>query len=158
MKHKRKKNEGCSVDMTPMIDVVFQMIIFFIVTLQMTEAKDREVVLEFGPHGQSIDMGSQEVKTSVLIIDIGPKGRISVFNNPVTMQQLDVMVRNRIRAQGNTFQIWIRADHNVLHGYVKSVMDTCSNAGVGRVHIIAVKDPRTEATRQSLRQRGRIAR
>ena len=156
MHKKKRKDGGCEVDMTPMIDVVFQMIIFFIVTLQMTEAKDKQVILEYGPNGEVIKEGSQERRTSVLIVDIGPTGRISVLNNPTTMAQLDTMVKSRLRAQGNTFQVWIRGDYRVQHGYVKSVMDTCSNAGVGNVHIISVSDPRTEPTKQSLRARGRI--
>ena len=37
-KHKKKPvSEGCAGDMTPMIDVVFQLIIFFIVTIKMDE-------------------------------------------------------------------------------------------------------------------------
>jgi len=150
---KKRKSEGCGVDMTPMIDVVFQMIIFFIVTLQMTEAKDKDVILEYGPNGQAIETGSTEKKASVLIIDIGPRGRISVLNQQIELKQLDTMVRNRLRAQGDSFQIWIRGHHDVPHVYVKTVMDVCSNAGVGRVHIIAIKEARTESTRKHIRER-----
>jgi len=150
---KKRKSEGCAVDMTPMIDVVFQMIIFFIVTLQMTEAKDKDVVLEYGPNGEVIKEGSTERAASVLIIDVGPRGRVSVLNQQIEMRQLDTMVRNRLRAQGDSFQIWIRGHYEVPHSHIKNVMDVCSNAGVGRVHIIAIKEARTESSRQHVRDR-----
>ena len=36
----KKSNKQCETDMTPMIDVVFQLIIFFIVTIKMDEKKE----------------------------------------------------------------------------------------------------------------------
>ena len=42
---KKPKNEDVSLDMTPMIDVVFQLIIFFVVTLKMSDDKDTTIKL-----------------------------------------------------------------------------------------------------------------
>ena len=47
----RKKHENPQLDMTPMIDVVFELIIFFVVTLTQATAKDETVKLEDGKHG-----------------------------------------------------------------------------------------------------------
>ena len=136
--------------MTPMIDVVFQLLIFFIVTLTISDAKDKEVRLEFGPHGTEIDpgKGGTEAGSVALIIDVGPKGRVSINNIEVTDRLLHDTVRNRLSRMGNAFQIWIRGDFDVQHGHVKRVMDICTNAGVGRVHFVAVKDPRTPETKK----------
>ena len=48
---KKPNNEDVSLDMTPMIDVVFQLIIFFVVTLKMTDNRQAEIKLEDGVHG-----------------------------------------------------------------------------------------------------------
>ena len=44
----RKSQENPQLDMTPMIDVVFELIIFFVVTLTQATAKDETVRLEDG--------------------------------------------------------------------------------------------------------------
>ena len=47
----RKPQENPQLDMTPMIDVVFELIIFFVVTLTEAEKKDETIELEDGQHG-----------------------------------------------------------------------------------------------------------
>ena len=42
---------GCAVDLTPMIDVVFQLIIFFIVTMQAQKEENKDIILEPAPYG-----------------------------------------------------------------------------------------------------------
>ena len=51
---RRRPNEGCEMDMTPMIDVTFQLIIFFVVTIKFTENANPDIVLEDGKHGEII--------------------------------------------------------------------------------------------------------
>ena len=48
---KKRDSSGCDVNMTPMIDVVFQLIIFFVVTLKMSDDKDTTIKLEDGKAG-----------------------------------------------------------------------------------------------------------
>ena len=47
----KSRNEDVSLDMTPMIDVVFQLIIFFVVTLKMSDDKDSTIKLADGKNG-----------------------------------------------------------------------------------------------------------
>ena len=47
----RKPQENPQLDMTPMIDVVFELIIFFVVTLTEAQKKDETIELETGQHG-----------------------------------------------------------------------------------------------------------
>jgi Biopolymer transport protein len=151
---KRKESEGCALDMTPMIDVVFQLMIFFIVTITMSEAKDETVRLELGPTGPEIETGG-EAQSSALIIDISEKGRVSINNMTYDTRLLRTAIRNRVKRAGNAdaFQIWIRGDARVRHIFVKNVMDICTDEGVSRVHFIAVKDVRTEKTREFQKSR-----
>ena len=44
----RKSQENPALDMTPMIDVVFELIIFFVVTLTEAQKKDETIELEDG--------------------------------------------------------------------------------------------------------------
>ena len=47
----RKPQDNPQLDMTPMIDVVFELIIFFVVTLTEAQKKDETIELETGQHG-----------------------------------------------------------------------------------------------------------
>lgn len=127
--------------MTPMIDVVFQLIIFFIVTITMAEAKDDTVRLELGKNGQEVETGGDTA--SAVVIDINKNGRISISNTTLTPRKLQDIIRGRLSRMGNTFQVWIRADARAQHDMVRKVMDSCTELGVGRVYFVAVKDART---------------
>lgn len=153
---KRKESEGCALDMTPMIDVVFQLMIFFIVTITMSEQKDESVRLELGPTGPEIETGG-DAQSSALIIDINEKGRVSFNNRTLDANRLRNSIRTRVKRAGNadSFQIWIRGDARVEHRFVKNVMDICTDEGVSRVHFIAVKDIRTKESREFQQNRPR---
>ncbi len=73
---KKPNNADASLDMTPMIDVVFQLIIFFVVTLKMTDDKDTTIKLEDGNHG--IVLTQDELPPSQLTIDVAKTGRVSL--------------------------------------------------------------------------------
>ena len=53
-KKNARENDGASLDMTPMIDVVFQLIIFFVVTLKTADTVNPDIVLEYGKNGPEL--------------------------------------------------------------------------------------------------------
>lgn len=150
---KRRQTEGCEVDMTPMIDVVFQLIIFFIVTITMSEAKDETIRLEQGRYGQEVETG--EAASSAIVIDVNQRGRLSINNTTLTQARLREILRGRLNRMGNTFQVWIRGDARAQHDMIRNVMDTATAMGVGRVHFVAVKDARTPEQKDFFAQRTR---
>ena len=151
---KKRNTEGCETNMTPMNDVVFQLIIFFIVTINMSEAKDETVRLELGVHGQPVE-SNNDANVSALVIDVARNGRCSIANRDLKLSALRDMVHRRLSRQGNSFQVWIRGDALAKHESIRRVMDVCTEAGVGRVTFIAVKDARTPETKKFLAKRSR---
>lgn len=150
---KRKEQTECDVDMTPMIDVVFQLIIFFIVTITISDAKDETIRLEYGRYGQEIETGDSG--TSAVIVDVSQRGRMSIGNTTLTRARLQDIIRGRLNRMGNTFQVWIRGDARAQHDMIRNVMDTVTTLGVGRVHFVAVKDARTPEQKEFFMQRSR---
>jgi len=135
---KKRKNEDVSLDMTPMIDVVFQLIIFFVVTLKMTDDKDTSIKLADGRNG--IVLTQDELPPSQLTIDVAKSGRISMSN--ITMSDAMVMdaVKKRVRAYGTDFPCMIRADKETPHMYVAKVMNLCAAAGMWKVSFVAIQE------------------
>jgi len=145
----RRKLEDCELDMTPMIDIVFQLIIFFIVTISIVDNRNPDILLERAPHGEIIEPPDQGEASEALtlIIEIDRRGRISINNQSLTDAQLRGVLHRR-RAKFTKFPVMIRADYRTPHRYVRNVMDICASMGIARVSFVAIQDPRTEDSRK----------
>ena len=137
----RKKHENPQLDMTPMIDVVFELIIFFVVTLTQATAKDETVKLEDGKHG--IELTPDELPPTHLIGDVARNGRISMCDVTITPAELGRRVKERLRKYGE-FPVLIRADYRARHKSVAEVMNACTMNGIWKLSFVAVYDRKTE--------------
>ena len=135
---KKPKNEYVSLDMTPMIDVVIQLIIFFVVSLKMSDDKDATITLADGRNG--IVLTQEELPPSQLLIDVAKTGRVSMSNIDMSKEQIQSAIRERIKAYGVDFPCMIRADKATPHGKVARVMDWCAEAGMWKISFVAVQD------------------
>ncbi len=145
----RRQSEGCELNMTPMIDVVFQLIIFFVVTLKMTKEINPDIVLEDGKHGETITAENQPKQTIEIEINSIPRLRrdgarsyYSIHNAILSKAQLQAILQNRFNRFG-AFPVLIRADRRAKHADVKAVMDICTGVGLWKVGIVAIQDKRT---------------
>ncbi len=132
------KTEQCEMDMTPMIDVVFQLIIFFVVTLKMTSDINQDIILEDGKHG--VTMTQENTPTSTIEIELDRRGRISIHNATLSEGMLRDILRNRVNRLGNQFPCLIRADRRTKHDQVKRVMDICTAVGLWKLSFVAIQE------------------
>ena len=137
----RKKQENPQLDMTPMIDVVFELIIFFVVTLTQATAKDETVKLEDGKHG--IELTPDELPPTHLIVDVARNGRISMCDVTITPAELGRRVQERLRKYGEV-PVLIRADYRARHKSVAEVMNACTMNGIWKLSFVAVYDRKSE--------------
>ena len=142
----RKPQENPQLDMTPMIDVVFELIIFFVVTLVEAQKKDETIELEDGKHG--IVLTPEELPPEHMQIDIAsrdkngkplPKGRISMGDREITPAEIGKRVKERMRKYGE-FPVLIRADFNCRHEAVARVMNACTENGIWKISFMAVHE------------------
>lgn len=134
----KPKSEECAMDMTPMIDVVFQLIIFFVVTLKMTSDVNPDIILEEGKNGETLTQDN--LPPTTLEIEVDRWGNISIHNARMTEPQLLNIVRSRVNRHGNEFPVLIRADKRAKHQFVKRVMDVCTYAGLWRLSFVAIQE------------------
>ena len=145
----RRAQENPALDMTPMIDVVFELIIFFVVTLTEAQKKDETIELEDGKHGivltpdelpptqMQIDIASRDKKGKIL-----PRGRITMGDRELTPDEIGRRVKERMRKVGE-FPVLIRADYNCRHEVVARVMNAVTAAGIWKISFMAVGEDRT---------------
>ena len=145
----RKSQENPALDMTPMIDVVFELIIFFVVTLTEAQKKDETIELEDGQHG--IALTPEELPPTHMQIDIAsrdkkgktlPRGRITMGDREITPDEISRRVKERMR-KVKDFPVLIRADYNCRHEVVARVMNAVTEAGIWKISVMAVGEDRT---------------
>ena len=146
---KARSQEGCELNMTPMIDIVFQLIIFFVVTVALTNNRNEDIKLAWTPHGTPIDnQGDKAAEQMTLVVEVDSKGRVSISNIPMTYTQLQDVVRRRRLRFHNAPPIMVRADYQTQHRYLKPVLDICTAQGQGRISFVAIHDPRTDDSKK----------
>ena len=148
----KRKLDPAEMNMTPMIDVVFQMIIFFVVTLKMTKNENPDIDLENGKNGETITADNMPVQTLTIEVArrhpiFAPRGRISINNAVCSLDNLSNIIRARYNKFGS-FPVLIRADKDAIHEDVKKVMDVCTGNGVWKVGFVAVQDPKDKTKKR----------
>ena len=128
--------------MTPMIDVVFQLIIFFVVTLKMTTDVNPDIILEDGKNG--VTLTHDNMPPSQLEIELDRRGRISIHNATMSEAMLREILKSRTRKHGFEFPVLIRADRRTQHEKVRKVMDICTAAGIWKLSFVAIQEHKAQ--------------
>jgi biopolymer transport protein ExbD len=138
MRMMRKREEDYfNGNLTAMIDVVFQLIIFFVATVHLQDdAIDARIKLAIAPHGRA----AEEKNPLQVCIDVDNHGRISIGRAPLTSQMLyAVMVKIHNECKQDV-PIVIRGDARAKHSDIRKAMDACTAAGNWRIKFSAVKE------------------
>lgn len=113
------------LNLTPMIDVVFQLLIFFMVaTTFLDPEKEIEIELPEAASGNE-----SEAETDELIINVLADGRIVVSGTPMTSDELRARLAETAAGNPQT-PVTIRGDRLVHHEHIVGVMDACGQAGL----------------------------
>lgn len=132
------QEENLNGNLTAMIDVVFQLIIFFVATTNLqSQAIEDRVRLALAPHGKVVE----KKDPSEVVISVRADGAIAFANGPGLHKSVVQAMITKIRADsGGNPSVVIRAHENVRHEYVKDAMDACTAAGVWKIKFQALKE------------------
>lgn len=103
---KRAHRGGLEINMTPMIDVTFLLLIFFMTVNQVSKANRAEVQL---PPAK----GSQDQSEGSLVINVDVTGAIEVSGNTISLAQLVTLVNAelaRVDDEPSRVKVVLRAD------------------------------------------------
>ncbi|MBZ0200926.1 MAG: biopolymer transporter ExbD [Ignavibacteriaceae bacterium] len=127
MAKKARKIEELQIDMTPIIDCVFQLLIFFMVTTVFAVQSGLKVDL---PQASTSDAPPEKD----LSITISEKGELDLNGTMVTSENLEEQLRIQKDIFGSKILI-IKADKKSLHGIVVNVMDAAKVVGIEQLAI-----------------------
>lgn len=132
MQFRRQKNEDENINLTPLIDVVFLLLIFFMVSTTFTKETHLEIDLPEASvepvevtHSQAIDVA------------IKANGNY-VINGQALVNQQELTLRRALKqvANGNTsLPLTITADANTSHQAVVRAMDVAGRLGFAQLRI-----------------------
>jgi biopolymer transport protein ExbD len=130
MRRQRRSNiEEAEVDLTPMLDVVFIMLIFFIVTASF--------VKESGMDVNRPDAATAVVKPrGNILVAITPNGQIWIDKRQVDVRAVRANIE-RLYAENPQGAVVIQADRDSKNGLLVAVMDAAKLAGVENISIAA---------------------
>ncbi len=124
---------GVSIDLTPIIDMVFLLLIFFLVatTFHQTE-REMQVALPAATSAGPISATLREI-----IVNVDAEGRIIVNGRTIDAQELRSLIERAVA--GNPQQkVTVRGDRRTAYVNVIRVLDVCKGSGVQEPYLDTV--------------------
>ena len=132
MRYRKRKQEEGTVDISPLIDMVFILLIFFMVTT--TFVKDMKLELN-RPSASTATAAS----TKAIRVFIDKFGDVYVDNQPVRIYVLQSKLRDMLRSTTDK-SLLVVTDENVAAKTVIEVVDQCKLAGATDVGVATNKE------------------
>ena len=129
------KEETVEVNLTPLIDVVFLLLIFFMVTTTF----DRHAKLKVSLPESSAKITQQQ--SDPLVLSIDAKGNYFINDRQVVNQSLDTLKQalQKVIGDDSDMALVLRADANTPHKAVVRAMDAASQLGLTKLSIATVE-------------------
>jgi biopolymer transport protein ExbD/biopolymer transport protein TolR len=117
-----KQTEDPRVDLTPMVDVVFLLLIFFMISTTFVETPGLSVKLPEAS-AQAIDREPKEIR-----IFLSKQGEINYKEQTLSVAEFKALLDDHQDAAGETTFLLL-ADKDAKHGKVVTLMDLARDAG-----------------------------
>lgn len=135
MRLEKGRRRKALINVTSLIDVVFLLLIFFVVTSTFLERPGIDLTLP--------EAGSGETGVSVVTVRIVADGQVFVGDRPVALEDLARVLGESLRAEETT-EVTLEADRSVPHGRVVAAMDAARRAGARGLVVATRPAPETE--------------
>jgi len=132
LKFRRQRRDDLAINLTPLIDVVFLLLIFFMVSTSFTKATQLAINLPEAEGQPAPD------RVSRLELTIAADGSFALNGKPVSNQPIDL--RRALRNESNDnreMPITIAADGAAHHRHVVTALDAASALGFRKLTIAA---------------------
>lgn len=133
MKFSRRGRHEASVELTPLIDVVFLLLIFFMVST--TFIRETQLKIDLPEAAGEL----QEIEEEIIEITVDRLGEYAVNDRLLVNNELHTLIRALERvleaAGGTGSRLIITADANAAHQSVVRAMDAAGKVGLTRISI-----------------------
>ena len=128
MNFSTKVREEPSIDVTPLLDIVFQLVLFFMVSTTFDESPALEIEL---PQSSSRSVVQEDLNIEVWV---DSNGAYFVEQQPVSLENLQNRIQDGL-SQNPELVFIIKADEKTAHGSVVELMDAAQEMGVNHLTV-----------------------
>lgn len=132
MAFRRRIKDAPRVDLTPMVDVVFLLLIFFMISTTFVETQGLTIKL---PKASASKVPQQDKEVQVYL---SKDGEIFLQEEQLSLEQLQVRLAGYGDAAGRTMFL-LMADREAQHGGVVQLMDLAKRSGFEKLAIATEK-------------------
>lgn len=120
-------------NMTPMIDIIFQLIIFFLAVNQFHKAETDESIRL--PKASANHVEPDLAPTSARVVfNVRPESGIIAAGRTIAPQDLPEFLRlQKIQAEPSPLEVWIRSDRAVPFKVIEPILIACADAGIWKL-------------------------
>jgi biopolymer transport protein ExbD len=138
--YKSKSYDEADMDMTPMIDVTFQLMIFFMITAAFVVQKTLDVPAAHNQSNAPRRYTMAELARNNVVVTVKTGGAITVDGQPVAMEGVLGAVRQAMRGRDNAEMV-LDAEDAVEHETVVQVLDAAAGVQIEKVHFLRRAPP-----------------
>jgi biopolymer transport protein ExbD len=126
---RRERQSGARFNITPLIDVVFLLVIFFLVATHFAHQEEVEAV-ELPP---AESVGNAPDVPRRLTVSVLPGGALFVKGRQVDALEVEHLIQEDTRNRSADYEVRIRADQSVPYKQVEPILLSCLRAGVTKI-------------------------
>jgi len=124
-------------NMTPMIDVVFLLVIFFLVSSHLAR-NETQVKLEL-PIAQS---SSDDIPLEIprITVNVKPDGSLWVAGRSIAAEKLEPLLQSAKTKEGGEIEVRIRGSRQAPYANVEPILLACTKSGIWNVTYAVYKE------------------
>ncbi len=130
---RRKQSEGATLEMTPMIDVVFQLLIFFIVTLKEEDILSHLDISRPAPDPNTVPEEQIQDLLNIMV----HKGGYVLQGKRVALSELDRQL-SRLARMSSGVSVVIKCTGDSPHSYLMRLLDVCAKSNLTNISVFSM--------------------
>ena len=133
MKFKKKKSPDISLEITPLVDVIFLLLIFFVLSTQFIDLKTMSIDLPSIDKKTMSNLPENRVK-----IEISKEGEVLINNTTISEFSLKSLNEELSLIPSNIKTAIISADSDTRYQYIVTIMESLNSNGFKNIQINGV--------------------
>ena len=129
----RQTGSDIAIDLTPVIDMVFNLLIFFLVATSFHQT-EREMKIALP---QTSAAGTISAMLNEIVVNIAAEGQMVVSARAITAEDLRTLVKEAVAVNPEQ-KVTVRGDRTTAYANVVAVLDICRGSGVQEPYLDTV--------------------
>ena len=134
--HRAQREYGCEINIAPLIDVVFLLIIFFLTVTHITQVRVEALSLPEATEGETPD----RLASGRLIVNVHRQGRIVVSGETYELDSLELMLRAEQETLSHgDLSVHLRGDREALWARISDIMGILTKLNLNQISVAVIE-------------------